>query len=425
MTRNLSIVVVAWFFPPAGGGGAQRPAHMASAFHGFGDSVTVLTPAAIDSFWAPDDNSLSQLTASLDVRRFNEHGGRSGWKAFEEFHQFALAEIDKIRPDVVLLTMSPFYFAEMVQPIQRLGLRVVLDLRDPWALDAWPGYRSWWHWRREKVRMSEALRIADGFVMNTRDAMGAVLQRFPDLAERPRTVVENGWAEADFKSPASCAGRREPGVPFRVVHSGTLHQGLNKKGNPLKRWVRDRISYAPQKIDVSGRGPRHVVEAVRRLRQRGLDVTLELIGARSPGLLQFLDTTGCSDFVNARDYLDHDLAVSFIREADALFLPLGGLRSGDRSLIVPGKTYEYLVAGPPIIGALPEGDARDLVGRSSRSFLSDPCDPNGIAEAIENAMRWWSRNPAERTTEIEPFMREFERKHLARRMRDFLGAIVD
>ena len=69
MTRRLSIVVVAWFFPPSGGGGAQRPVHMASGFHGFGDAVTVLTPKAIESFWAPDDDSLSRLTAPLDVRR--------------------------------------------------------------------------------------------------------------------------------------------------------------------------------------------------------------------------------------------------------------------------------------------------------------------------------------------------------------------
>ena len=107
-----------------------------------------------------------------------------------------------------------------------------------------------------------------------------------------------------------------------------------------------------------------------------------------------------------------------------MFLPLGGLQPGDRSLIVPGKTYEYLVAGPPIIGALPEGDARDLVGRSSRSFLCDPCDPTSIAGAIEDAMRWWTRDPAERTTAIEPFMERFERRTLALQMRNFLGSVV-
>ena len=424
MTRRLSIVVVAWFFPPSGGGGAQRPVHMASAFHGFGDAVTVLTPKAIQSFWAPDDDSLSRLTAPLDVRRFDGHGGRSGWEAFEDFHRFALEEIERIRPDVVLITMSPFYLAGIAKPIQRLGSRVVIDLRDPWALDAWPGYRSWWHWRREMGRMAEALRTADGFVMNTQDAMDAVLRRFPDVADRPREVVENGWAEADFPPPAPAARRGGVESPFRLVHSGTLHPGGSRSGHPLKRWFRDRMSYAPQRIDVSGRGPRHVIDAVRHLRDRNIDVTLDLIGAQSPGLLEFLEATGCDDFVRARGYLDHDLAVSSIRDADALFLPLGGLATGDRSLIVPGKTYEYLVAGPPVIGALPEGDARDLVGRSSRSFLCDPCDPTEIAEAIENAMRWWDRDPSARTTGIETFMERFERRRLARRMRDFLGSVA-
>ena len=168
--------------------------------------MTVLTPAAVDSFWAPDDNSLSRLTASLDVRRFNEGGGRIGWKVFEDFHKFALAEIAKIRPDVVLITMSPFYFAEIVEPIQRLGPRVVLDLRDPWALDAWPGYRSWWKWRREKVRMSEVLRIADGFVMNTRDAMDAVLRRFLRCGAACRAEVG-----------AACPGGADGPVPAQEL----------------------------------------------------------------------------------------------------------------------------------------------------------------------------------------------------------------
>ena len=345
----------------------------------------------------------------------------------DEFHRFVIDNIAKLRPDVVFITMSPFYLAELIRPLQALGTRVVIDLRDPWALDAWPGYRSWFRWRDEMVRMRAALNTADGFVMNTRDAMDAVIHRLPELESRPSIVVENGWAAADFAAPSPHAERvaGEKGRPFRVVHSGTLHHGSGERVHPLKRWMKDLIAYSPQKIDRSGRGPLHVVEAVRQLRHEGLDVRLDLIGARSDGLIDFLNRVGGEEFVRADGYLDHGQAVSFIRNADALFLPLGALQPRDRSLIVPGKTYEYMVAGPPVVAALPDGDAKDLASRSSRAFSCDPCDSVEIARAIRDTVHWWDLDPADRTLGIESFMQPYERKNLARKMRDFLGLVVE
>ena len=39
--------------------------------------------------------------------------------------------------------MSPFWLSALVEPIRAVSdARIVIDLRDPWALDYWPVYRD-------------------------------------------------------------------------------------------------------------------------------------------------------------------------------------------------------------------------------------------------------------------------------------------
>jgi hypothetical protein len=67
------------------------------------------------------------------------------------------------------------------------------------------------------------------------------------------------------------------------------------------------------------------------------------------------------------------------------------LPSGVRARIVPGKTYEYLAAERPILAAVPDGDARDLLAEAGNAFLCRPPDVGGmariIAERVEGAAR--------------------------------------
>ena len=81
-----------------------------------------------------------------------------------------------------------------------------------------------------------------------------------------------------------------------------------------------------------------------------------------------------SPFVRIRGYLNHLESIALIRSADLLFLPLQNLPAGQRAGNVPGKTYEYLAADRPILAALPDGDARDLVTAAGAAYVVDPDD---------------------------------------------------
>jgi hypothetical protein len=58
------------------------------------------------------------------------------------------------------------------------------------------------------------------------------------------------------------------------------------------------------------------------------------------------------------------------------------LPQGRRAGLIPYKTYEYLTAGAPILAAVPDGDARDLLAGFARVSLCRPTDADCMAAAI-------------------------------------------
>jgi len=84
-----------------------------------------------------------------------------------------------------------------------------------------------------------------------------------------------------------------------------------------------------------------------------------------------------------------------MRSADVLFLPLYSLPPGRRAGIVPHKTYEYIGSRRPILAALPDGDARDLLARSGAAVLCLPDDTGAMADLLlADVDRWASGLPS-------------------------------
>jgi hypothetical protein len=68
--------------------------------------------------------------------------------------------------------------------------------------------------------------------------------------------------------------------------------------------------------------------------------------------------------------------------ADLLFLPMHDLRAGGRAGLVPGKTYEYLASGRPILAAVPDGDARDILAEAGGARICSPSDVGEMTRII-------------------------------------------
>jgi glycosyltransferase involved in cell wall biosynthesis len=111
-------------------------------------------------------------------------------------------------------------------------------------------------------------------------------------------------------------------------------------------------------------------------------------------------------------YVTHAESIALMQSASLLFLPMQNLPKGTRATIVPGKTYEYLASGTPILAAVPDGDARDILEEAGNAILVRPDDVDalaaGILEALDRSRNGtWPRQDPD-------VVRRFEYRTLAR-----------
>ena len=427
-------LVIAYHFPPVGGAGVQRTVKFVRHLPARGwEPVVVTGPlGAIGDSHLVDATLAEELPGDLEVvrvpgpepqpegrtRRRLERWARLDSRWAEWWVEGVCAAAATVRDvDVVFATMSPFETAEAASRVAgALGVPWVADLRDPWALDEMFVYPTALHRRLELARMRRLLSTAGAIVANTPDAAAAIRDSLPGLGHIPVRVVTNGWDADDFAPPPP--PERDDGV-LRIVHTGELHTSLGRE-HRRTAMARRLLGGSSGGIDILCRSHVHLLEALDRVLTG--DPSLEgRIELHLAGNLSAADRdVPRGELVREHGYLPHGESVALLRSADLLFLPMYGLAAGRRARIVPGKTYEYLAAGKPILAAVPEGDVRDILAAAGNALVCDPRDVDAMTEHVRRAV-WRFRNgrriapPPDREV-----VARFERRVLA----DRLGALL-
>lgn len=215
-----------------------------------------------------------------------------------------------------------------------LGVRWLADFRDPWTEIFY--YK---HLGLGKFADSRHHRL-ERQVLDSADTVIAVTPYVRDDFRRrtatPVALITNGFDEDDFagRTPARHEDR------FTIVHTGLFAAD----GNPLNLWdalagkcAEDPAFAARLQIRLAGKTDAEIVEAIR---SRGLGDKLVDLG-----------------------YLPHDEVVAEQLGADVLILPLR--REPEYAKVLPGKIFEYLASGRPVLGIGQEDGAAAEVLRDS------------------------------------------------------------
>ena len=433
----MKLLLVAHHFPPMGGAGVQRALKFARYLGDFGVQVSVL--AGADPAYLQDASLLAELPPDVDVLRVPHRrllqrvlahrrgaaapGAAAGtvgpavpaawrdallgsWAALQwpdERGGWARAAFEPGRRrlrdagiDMVLSTAPPVAAHALARRLARAAdLPWVADWRDLWADN--PG-STLPAWRRALERRVEAhwLRDAAGVVAVT----PAWQQRYArQLGERcPVAWIPNGYDEADFAGLPPALPPPRGARPLRLVHVGSFYGP--RAPAPL--------------LDALGRVLRGRSPGARALRLRlvgaigsRFDAALAAFDARHPGV------------VERQPYVPHAQALAEMCAADALLLVVGA-GDGRRAEVVagtlPGKLFEYLRAGPPVLLlGDPAGDAAALLRRHGRGWIADETRPQHIAEALL-ALCDGPPPPAP----AQPELTRFERRALAGELAAFL-----
>src|SRR5579862_1819305 len=428
-----NVLLISYYFPPIGGAGAQRPVKFARYLLEQGHRPTVLTGSGhTGGLWTPSDATLaSDLPPEVRIIRVPGPEPSAGdalrsrlrriarieseWSRWWQ-HGIVEAGGDLSSIDVIYTIMSPYTSAEPSRALARkLGIGWIADLGDPWALDEMILYPTGVHRRLELAHMGRLLGSASAIIMSTREAVRQVLENFPRLEGRPVVAITNGYDAAVFDDdPAP----RDP-TRFRIVHTGYLHTELGLQQR-RRAWTRRLLGGGIPGVDILTRSHVYLLEAVEDLLKRdpSLRDRLELHFA---GVLSETDRrlAAASPVSVLHGYLSHADSIALMRSADLLFLPMQNLPAGRRSSTVPGKTYEYLASGRPILAAVPPGDTRDTV-LSVGHAVCDPDDTKAIADTIASRIN----NPGEDPEVSMTLVRAFEGRELTRQLADVLRVVA-
>jgi glycosyltransferase involved in cell wall biosynthesis len=267
--------------------------------------------------------------------------------------------------------------------------------------------------------MRRLLRTAAAIVTTTPEAARRIGDAFPELSDRPIVSIPNGFSAEAFATtpPARSDGQ------FRIVHTGSLHTDLGRRQREITP-VRRLLGGGATATDLLARSHVYLLEAVERLVARDACLA-DVIEVHFAGVLSPADELEARRLSQSRlhGHLGHAESVELMQTADLLFLPMQKMPHGMRATIVPGKTYEYLAAGPAILAAVPEGDARDILVDAGTARICEPDDVDGMADAIAAEVASW-RAGRSGPRVAAPILAPFERRAVAASYAELLASVV-
>ena len=136
-----------------------------------------------------------------------------------------------------------------------------------------------------------------------------------------------------------------------------------------------------------------------------------------------VETSPVRDRVQMVGYKSHGESVAWLESADVLFLPLHSPLDGGPTLVVPGKAYEYLGSGRPILATCPPGDMRTFVESSRSGVVTAGEDVPAISAALAEFARAKAQGRSV-VSQDRAAVERFERRALTGRPAGVLEEVV-
>lgn len=401
---NKRVLIVTYYWPPSGGSGVQRWLKFVKYLTQAGWEPYVFTPEN-PSFTIQDASLQKDIPASVEVIRFPI------WEPYQLFFKMARllgnkspqqadfitigrkSLLQKVSawvrgnffiPDARVFWVKPSvrYLIDFLErnkidkiittgpphSIHLIGLKLkrlnptlywFADFRDPWSewdlLDTLS--LTWWARRRHKKLERTVLTLADEVIT----IAPYHVQRFEELSGRHVHLITNGFDEDDFSGIVHCKTEK-----FTVRHIGIVDE------------LRD---------------PKPFMVAVKTLCQEHGEIAnkivIEFIGKINSSFKYFVKADPVlAPITRFVDHLPHDQLLKLYGATDLQLLVLAHTVIAPGNL--PGKFFEYLASGNPILAIGPVlGDAGRILKQSEAGSIREREDAHGIATDLFNYYSTW------------------------------------
>lgn len=385
MSAGKNVLIVAYYWPPSGGAGVQRWLKLAKELRRLGHEVHVLTVRTEDAHYPHrDETLLKDVAPGIHVHRtaafnpiawgkrlFGSHANqvassdlkskqsrrsgiamrirsrlfvpdpRKGWNrsAIRKGRDIiAEAGID------VVITTSPPHSTHLIGLAlqQEPGVQWFADFRDPWT-DVFY-YEQLQHSRasaRRDARYEQQVMAAADRLIVVHDRYREKLEaKYPEFVPNKIHYLPNGYDADDFTQAASPA----EGSFFDIVYTGIMAKGYEPEV-VAHAWAAQPLNQ-PARLTVVGTAPEEVLEEFRKA---GMEV--QCLGMQP-----------------------HHVANAWQQRADLLLCLIPAIPGADLAH-VPGKIFEYLAVGKPILNiGPPTGETAVIVDRCGAGISCDRGD---------------------------------------------------
>ena len=367
MSSKKKFLLITYYWPPAGGAGVMRWAKMSKYIAQYGWEPIIYTPENGET-GVHDDSLVKELPAELKVVRtpiwepYDLYKQFLGRKKSEKLYSGFINENKKaslaqrisvfirgnffipdarkfwIKPsvrflkkylrehpvDAIVSTGPPHSMHLIAEKLHRAtGIPWVADFRDPWTnIDFYADLQltKWadrMHHRLEKKVLTNASKVVT-VTWRSREEFEEICGR------KDIEVIPNGFDHADFPYD------RRPALDsaFSIVHIGSM----NKDRNPEVFWLA-------------------VQQALNESAELKEKLRIKLVGPVDFSVRASVEEYGLQSFTEFVEFVPHEEAVKLQQQTQINLLVINN--SPNSRTIIPGKLYEYLGSGRPILAVGP------------------------------------------------------------------------
>ncbi|WP_026951376.1 glycosyltransferase family 4 protein [Algoriphagus mannitolivorans] len=391
------VLIITYYWPPSGGSGVQRWLKFAKYLPEAGWEPVIFTPENPD-FDLKDESLEKEIPHLLEVIKFpiwepyqlfskvkrksKTHPGRlleqKEKGLLEKAAIWIRANLLVPDPRVFWVKPSVKYLTELAEQGQfhaiittgpphsmhliglelkrKTGVTWIADFRDPWSqwefLDTLP--------MSARIRKKHSqLEMA---VLNTADAVMTISPTFQrdleKLAQRKIKLLTNGFDPSDI--PLGFSPKKKKAGELHLVYSGVIDSIRNPI--PLLKAMKEEFTNTQE------------------------EVRLTFVGKVSEQVREFVkDDDWLVERVNFPGYVSHGEVFWFYAQADVLVLILTDTKNAQGN--IPGKIFEYMATGVPILAlGDPKGDSAQIIQQSEAGKVIRHEDFVGIQVALRELM---------------------------------------
>ena len=454
------VLVVSYFFPPAGDVGGQRTLRFIKHLPQFGWEPIVLTTAN-GRVSRLDETLLEQIPSGIEVHRTHSFerlnygvamddgvsvdgtatakaGGiwsrllcelpkdlwrllaapddKLGWVPYAVREGRRLMEARMF--DAICVSGKPFssYFIGRALS-RRFEVPWIMDLRDLWTLNRRQRPRNRLVGLVEKRMERRFVHSAARVIANTSDNRSDFLVAYPECNPDKFVVITNGYDRDDFANLPD-----DKPSKFTIGYAGVFYVPPRKRGGLYRRMM--GLDGGHSRL-LETHSPQAIFEALGRIAQRRPElrdrIEIVIAGAGCERARPLADQYGVADMVRLVGSLPYRESLILMKQAHLLLFVLA--RGEESRGWVPCKLYQYLGSGNPVLGLVPEGDAKDIVEETGSGVTCAPDDVAAIEQAILDFYERHQRG--ERPYQPQwSRIENYEARHLAGQLAECFDAVT-